>query len=30
MKKTDDFSKGTRGAVVPSATGKSRINDPHR
>ena len=25
MKKSDDFSKGMRGAVVPPATGKSRI-----
>jgi uncharacterized protein (DUF4415 family) len=25
MKKTDDFSKGRRGAVVPVSTGKSRI-----
>jgi hypothetical protein len=25
MKKNDDFSKGRRGAVVPVATGKSRI-----
>ena len=25
MKKTDDFSKGTRGAVVPPPKGKSRI-----
>ncbi len=25
MKKIDDFSKGTRGAVVPAPRGKSRI-----
>jgi uncharacterized protein (DUF4415 family) len=25
MRKTDDFSKGTRGPVVPAPTGKSRI-----
>ena len=25
MKKTDDFSKGKRGAVVPAPKGKSRI-----